>query len=154
MTLDTDSPPVDEPRADLVDLRSGELLPATPENAAMLIVRMREFRSLLMDGIKECERILIDESTRVGSKTLRVGGHVAEIAGGSEVVWDVEALRAGLRKAGCPDERLAELITETVEYRVNNTVARQLASANPKYANVIEGAKARHLKGAHVRIKT
>lgn len=139
---------------DLVDPRSGELFPATPENAAMLLERLRTLRGQLMEQIKECERVLVDESVRIGSKTLRVGGFVAEVTGGAETVWDVEALRVGLRRAGCPEERINEAITETVEYKVNNSVARQLASANPKYAKAIEAAKARTPKPVRVRVKT
>lgn len=138
---------------DLLNPATGEIVPATPANAAELAAALRELRVKISGAIKDCEAVLVDESARVGSKTLRLGGLTARVTGGSEIVWDVEKLRKSLARAGCPEERLLELIVETVEYKVNQTVARQLAAANPKYAKAIDGAKTRHETPTRVSVK-
>lgn len=139
--------------AEIVNPASGEILPATPDNAVEALASLRELRYRIGDAIRGCEAILADESARVGSKTLHIGGYTASVSGGSELVWDVEQLRAGLAAAECPEGRIDELIVATVEYRVNQSVARQLASANPKYAAVIEAAKSRVVKPTRVSVK-
>lgn len=125
----------------LVHPATGEVLEATPENAALLLKRLREFRSALNDAVRACEGVLVEHSAVAGTKTLHLGQVTAKITGGPEVLWDVEELRAGLRDAGLPEDRLGELVRETVEYKVNASVARQIASANPEYARVVEAAK-------------
>lgn len=148
-----------EPSTALAEIRplvhpgTGEVLPATPENAAKLLRSLRELRQRALDAAKDCERVIAEESSRQGKKTLRLGDVAVELYGGSEVVWDVEKLRASLRRLGCPEERILELVRETIEYKIDNTVARQLAAANPKYAKAIEAAKTRHSKPLSVRIK-
>jgi hypothetical protein len=128
---------------EVMNLRTGELLPATPENAAVVLDDLRRLRQLINEASALCRDILAEESRRQGTKTLHLGELTAEVHGGSEVVWDIETLEAELLKAGCPQERMDALISETVEYKVNNTVARQLAAANPDYASAIEAAKER-----------
>lgn len=137
----------------LLNPASGELLPATPENAALVLAALRDLRQRINDAVADCQDVLVAESQRVGTKTLHIGGLVATVTGGSETLWDVERLREGLRSAGCPEERLDALITAHVEYKVNQSVARQLSSANPKYATAIEVAKTRVEKSLRVSVK-
>lgn len=137
----------------LLNPASGETLPATPENAAAVLAVLRDLRYRLSDAIRACESVLADESARQGTKTLHVGGFTASVSGGSELVWDIEALRVGLAKAGCPEERIDALIVATTEYKVNQSVARQLAAANPQYAAAVEAAKGRVEKPVRVSVK-
>lgn len=138
---------------ELLNPTSGELLAATPENAAAMLADLRELRGKIAEAVKACEAVLVEESTRVGTKTLRFGATQAVVSGGSETVWDVEALRKSLTRAGCPEERIGELIVETVEYRVNQSVARQLSGANPKYKRAIERARTTIVKPMRVSVK-
>lgn len=138
---------------ELLNPATGEVLPATPENAAVVLARVRDMRYRLLDAVKACEAVLIEESRRQGTKTLTISGLTASISGGSTVTWDVELLEKGLRAVGCPEERIADLVTETIEYKVNNTVARQLAAANPIYAEAIEAAKTRAESPVRVYVK-
>ncbi len=126
--------------AALLDVRTGELLEATPENAAELLVAARQFRSQITDSIKACEWVLREESQRRGSKTLHLPAGTMVVSGGQELAWDIEVLDE-LRAAGLPEDRFNELVVATVSYRVNAAVAKQLAGANPEYARVIEAAK-------------
>lgn len=90
---------------------------------------------------RDLEDALAWHSTRAGTKTLRYGTVEAVVKSNNETEWDIERLRDELRAAGLPEERLGELIRETVEYKVNAAVARQVAGANPEYARIIEGCK-------------
>ncbi len=124
----------------LVDVRTGELVEATPAKAAEFIVAAREMRSLLLDVVKDCEAVLLEESRRQGTKTLHLAEGTATITGGSEVEWDLDVL-AELRGLDIPEERYSALVVETVSYKVNAAVAKQLAAANPSYAEVIGRAR-------------
>jgi 3-oxoacyl-[acyl-carrier-protein] synthase III len=120
---------------------TGELLPATPENAAEILKAVREMRDRLSTVVHVCTDVLAAESRLRGAKTFQVGRVGVKITGGSETVWDIAKLRKGLTRAGCPQERIDGLIVATVEEKVNGTVARQLAAANPAYKKAIEAAK-------------
>jgi hypothetical protein len=120
---------------ELVDLRvAGEVARALDE-VREGIRRLGELRSLL-------ETVLRLEARRQGTKTLHLaGGLVATVSGGERVEWDIERLAEGLRGAGLPEDRLAQLVVETVEYKVDQRVARQLAAGNPAYAAAIDAAR-------------
>jgi hypothetical protein len=124
----------------LLDVRTGELVEATPDKAAELLIVARQFRSQILDSVKACEYVLLEESKRQGTKTLHYPGGTATITGGSELDWDFEVLNE-LRAAGLPEERYDELVVATVTFKVNAAVSKQLASANPDYAQIIERAR-------------
>jgi hypothetical protein len=124
----------------LLDVRSGELVEATPARAAEFIIAAREMRNRLLNVVKDCEAVLLDESRRLGTKTLHLAEGTATITGGSEIEWDVEILRR-LIAVGLPDERWNELYVATVTYKVNALVAKQLEAANPAYAEIIRAAR-------------
>jgi hypothetical protein len=127
---------------DLVDPRSGELLPATPENAAELLQAARDIRQRILRFVKDCEAVLVDESRRQGSKTLHLPTGKVTITGGpgGGLDWNMELLER-LRDLGLPEHRWDELVVATVTYKVSAKVANQLAAANPDYADVIDRAK-------------
>jgi hypothetical protein len=137
----------------LVDPRTGEFLEPTPANALTLLDAARDMRARLMDLVKDCELVLLEESRRQGTKTLHVDGvGTAEITGGSELSWDLETLLE-LRDLGLPEDRYDELVVATVTYKVDARVAKQLEGANPDYAAVIERARTRVEKPWRVRTK-
>jgi hypothetical protein len=124
----------------LLDVRSGELVEATPARAAEFIIAAREMRNRLLNVVKDCEAVLLDESRRQGTKTLRLAEGVATITGGSEWDWDIDRLTE-LLVYGLPAERFSELVVETVSYKVDARVAKQLEAANETYAAVIRSAR-------------
>lgn len=138
--------------AQLVDVRTGELLPATPENAVELLLAARDMRSRILDLVKDCEAVLRDESTRQGTKTLHLPGGTATISGGSETDWDLDEL-AKLLAVGLPDSRYGELVVTTVTYKVDARVAKQLEAANPAYAEIIQRARSVVPKPWRVSVK-
>ncbi len=125
----------------ILDIRTGELVPTTDTAKVADILRhLRDYRQQLMEGVKACEAVLIEEARRQGTKTLHVDGAEATITGGAKLEWDVEVLDE-LRAAGLPDERYADLVLIEHTYKVNAAVARQIAGANPTYAAIVERAK-------------
>jgi hypothetical protein len=82
--------------------------------------------------------LLVDESGKVGSKTLRWGKREAVIKGGSETIYDADEVERCLLDAGMPAERVAEIVVEkvTIEKRVNAREAARAAAANMGYAAI------------------
>lgn len=134
-------PAVQEAPRELLNVETGEVLPATTENAAAVLVAAREMKNRLGGVIRDAEAFLADESRRLGTKTFHTGGGKVSLSGGMTTSYDPEVLGEALRAAGCPEERISEAIVEEVTYKVNQTVLRQLASANPAYRAAAEKAK-------------
>jgi hypothetical protein len=135
----------------LLDLRTGEQLAPTADNAAELIGRLREYRREAMTAIQACEAILIEASRIAGTKTLHLEGATATVYGGPQTDYDLETL-AKLREHGLPEERWNALVKETVSYKVDGRVIKQLeGSGNPNYAAVIRNA--RRVSEAPYRVK-
>lgn len=125
----------------LLDVRTGELLAATPHNAVVLLAAAREMRQRILSLVKDCEAVILDESRRQGTKTLHIKGtqYAATVSGGTDYDWNFSAL-VELLDLGLPRERYHELVVETRSYKVDARVAKQLAAANPEYGRVIEAA--------------
>lgn len=122
----------------LLNVESGELLPATVDNAALVLLVAREMKHRLDRVIQDATLFLLAESQQQGTKTFRTGNGRVELSGGPSVEYDPLDLVEGLREAGCPEERIAAAVEETISYRVNRSVLRQLAGANGDYRAAVE----------------
>ncbi len=134
----TDLVPVSE---DLLNVETGELLPATVDNAATVIQAARTMRSRLHDVVAQATAWLAEESARQGTKTLHAGASSVVLSGGPTDEYDPLELMNYLRNAGLPEQRVDDAVTTIIDYKVNRSVLRQLAAANPEYADAIEQAK-------------
>ncbi len=134
----TDLVPVSD---DLLNVETGELLPATVDNAAAVILAARTMRSRLHDVVAQATAWLAEESARQGTKTLAAGSSSVVLSGGMTDEYDALELMNYLRNAGCPEQRVDDAVTTIIDYKVNRSVLRQLAAANPEYADAIEQAK-------------
>lgn len=138
---------------ELVNPLTGELVPSSDLPAvALTLEALREHRQRVSDAIGAFTEAVVAESRRQGTKTLTAGGVRLEVSADSEVQWDMTEL-ARLVDIGLPPDRYGELVTEIVTYKVDGTVARQLAGSNPEYARIIEAAKGRVPKRAYVSVK-
>lgn len=133
---------MNEPGTDLV-LPGGELISLTDTAACARALdelrdlehRIKELKAMLTDAIQ-------DESRRQGTKTLALSGGIqATVNGGEKVLWDAQALEAGLREAGMGEERIRQIVIEEVSYSVQAVEAKRAAAANPEYAQAVEAAR-------------
>lgn len=125
----------------LVNVETGEALPASLESAAVVIEAARRMKTRLSLIIEDATAYVAEESRLRGAKTLHEGGGMRLVlSGGESVDYDPELLRRRLTEAGCPEARIGECITEEISYKVNKSVLKQLAGANPDYRAAIESA--------------
>jgi maltooligosyltrehalose synthase len=125
----------------LLNVATGELLPATVENAATVLEVAREIEANLRAVKAAATAWLVEEAMRQGTKTFHVGQKKIELTGGNVVEYDADDLVEALRAAGCPEARIAEAVEETVSYKVNRSVLRQLVGANPAYKAAAESTQ-------------
>jgi hypothetical protein len=131
---------------EIIDLNSTEQVAKAYREIRDLEGRVREVKTLLADA-------LVARSSIEGKRTLHVEGvGKVEVKGATETVWDATALRRDLLEAGMPEERVAEIVVSTVEYKVSAAEARKAASANETYAAIIERHKRTFPKRASVSI--
>lgn len=113
---------------------------------------VRDYEQQLRYAKTALTEALVAESSRQGTKTLRLGTLTASVSADTELAWDVTEL-VKLLDAGLPAERYADLVSETVTYKVNSSVAKQIEAANPAYAAIIERARSRVPKTPYVRVE-
>lgn len=90
----------------------------------------------------------------MGTKTFQTDYGKVELSGGETTDYDETALMAALRDAGCPEDRIAEAVVETVSYKVDKRVLRQLTAANPAYAAAAESAATKTETPLRASVKT
>lgn len=125
----------------LLNVETGELLPASVDNAALVLAAAREMKRRLDRVIGDATSFLLAESQTQGAKTFHTGHGKVELSGGPTIDYDPSDLMEALREAGCPEERISAAVEETISYRVNRSVLRQLVGANPDYKAAAELAE-------------
>jgi sulfur carrier protein ThiS len=138
--MSTDLDRVDQAPA-LLNPETGELLEATVDNAAAVILAARRVKGRANELIDEATAFALYEAERLGKKTLHGENETLVVAGGASTEYDEQTLMELLRDVGCPEQRIAEAVTEEITYKVNRSVLNQLAGANPQYKAAIELAK-------------
>lgn len=133
---------MNEPSMELVVPGTAELVNLDdPTAVALAIDSVRDMERELRSVKAELVSALVHASQKAGSKTLHLEGMSVRVSGGVEWVYDAEAIEEGLREAGMPEERIREIVIETVTHKVAATEAKRAASANPDYAAVIDANK-------------
>lgn len=90
----------------------------------------------------ELQRAIAYEAGRQGTRTLELdGGRKVTVTGGVEVQYDAERMEAELRAAGMPEQRIREIIEETVTYKVKAVEAKRAAAANAEYGYIIDSCR-------------
>ena len=121
---------------------TGQVLDLTrPFEVAGALADLRDLKRQLDELRTLLEGVLRLEAQKQGTKTLHLGSLDAVVSGGTRREYDAELLVELLRDAGLPEERIADAVVETVSYRVNQLVLKQLAAANANYAAAIELAE-------------
>lgn len=132
------------PFTGLLDVQTGELLDPTIGNAARVLRACRDMKERINQIVSETTTFLADQAQHQGARTLHDGADTITLTGGPGIDYDPHDLMEALRVAGCPEERITQAVVEEISYRVNRSVLRQLAAANPDYAAAIDLAK-RHI---------
>jgi hypothetical protein len=121
---------------------SGEVIAlADTPKVARALLEVRQLKERLDEARRQLEEVLRLASEQAGTRTLHLGDVDVVVSGGEKVVYDELELARRLRAAGLPEERLSELIVETVTYKVDARVAKSVAASNPKYAEAIEASR-------------
>lgn len=126
---------------ELLDVETGEVLPATIDNAATVLHAARVMKQKIDGVIRAATDYLAAESAHRGTKTFHSGKTTVSLTGGITIEYDAIDLMEALMLAGCPSDRINEAVTEEITYKVNRSVLRQLAAANPDYKAAIELAE-------------
>lgn len=126
---------------ELLDVQTGEVLPATATNAAIVLLAAREMKIKINDVIAGATAYLVAESVHYGTKTFNLGPGTVVLSGGPTVEYDAVDLMEALRMAGCPEDRIEAAVIAEISYKVNRSVLRQLAAANENYKAAIELAE-------------
>jgi hypothetical protein len=121
---------------------TGQVVDLTrPVEVAGALQDVREVKRQLDELRSLLEGVLRLEALRQGTKTLHLGPLDAVISGGERSEYDAELLSERLRDAGLPEDRLAEAVVQTVSYKVDQRVLRQLAAANPAYKTAVDKSR-------------
>jgi hypothetical protein len=137
------------PRSELLDVLTGEVLPATTENAHRALTSIREMEVRLRDVKSAVTYFVIEESKRLGTRTFHTSTGDLSLTGGPGVDYDAEKLADCLREAGCPEQRIYNDSDDEVEgviqieqtFKVRKTILKQLMAANPDYKAAAELAE-------------
>ena len=118
---------------------TGELIdPTDLEQCVNALAEVREFEQRLREFKLAVTDAVIDHHQRYGKAIPLEDGRTVSLTAGEEVVYDAEQIELELREAGMPEQRIREVVVETVSYKVAAQQAKYAAAANPAYAEIIE----------------
>ncbi len=139
---------------DLVVPGLGELVNLEdPPAVALALDSVRDLESRLREVKAELTRALVYHSQLQGTKTLHLENFSVTVKSGTATVYDAAQIEQGLRACGMPEERIREIVKETVSYTVDAVKAKQAAGANPLYAEVIREHSRVEEKTPYVTLK-
>lgn len=142
-----------ETSTDLVLPHSGELVDLTsPRDVGLAIEQIRALEGQLRDVKTVLTAVLVEESSKRGSRTLRFGDAEYSLSSGSVPEWDIEELEK-LLDLGLPADRWNDLVSTVVTYKVNASEAKRIAATNESYRAVIERARHDTPKPVYVSVK-
>jgi hypothetical protein len=133
---------------------TGEILERTADNAGAVLIAARNMDERLKDVKAEATDWLAAEAERLGKKTLHGDNVTLKLNGGPRDEYDAQVLEDLLRSAGCPEERIREVVVEEITYKVDKRVLKQLAGANKDYAAAAELARRVEQKPYYAAVET
>lgn len=133
---------------------TGELVSLDKEvECVQALKALRDFESQIKEAKGILTQAILDRSRTLGTKTIYLpDGSKAEVRGGPEAVYDVEEIEENLRALGMPEERIREIVIETVSYKISVREANKASAANPEYASVIANAHQMQEKPYYISI--
>jgi len=139
MSKPSQSAPVVPERPKEIKLPDGQLLDlADVDQVARAYDDVQRYKAMLREAETQLKDALIQHATDRGEKTFTLHEAKVEIKGGEERRYDAQGLKRALKEAGMPEERIKEIVVETIEYKVSAVEAKRAARANEKYAEIVE----------------
>jgi hypothetical protein len=133
-------------REALIDVFTGEVLPATPQNAHSILSRLDEIEAKVRVARAAITAYVEAESKQQGTKTFDVPGGKLVLEGGPTTVVEGNELAQLLSEAGMSEERIAEIVQPVVTYKVNRAKLKQATAANDDYKAAAELVTSTELK--------
>lgn len=130
---------------EVIDLRESNQVARAFSDIREMESQLREVKGVLADA-------LIAHSARLGSRTMHLDVAKVEVRGGTETVYAAQEIKRELLAAGMAPERVAEIVVETIDYKVSAVEAKRAAAANPEYAEIIERHKQVYVKRPSVSV--
>jgi Glu-tRNA(Gln) amidotransferase subunit E-like FAD-binding protein len=112
-----------------------------PRAVARALNTLRDFQRTVREVSDVLQDRLREERAVLGARALEYQGVSVKFGADTEITYDAAALEEGLRAAGMPESRIAEIVVETVERKVRAVEAKKAAAVNPAYAAVVEQAR-------------
>lgn len=126
---------------ELVLHTTGEVVNLADETQCAHALRhLRDVKAEIDSAIRVLSGALAEAAERHATKTLHLNTATVVIKGGSQTLYDADAIERGLLEAGMPDYRVAQIVKEevTVTRRVVAAEAQKAAKMNDAYRAVIE----------------
>lgn len=119
---------------------TGELVPADdPAALGSALSAVRQAQDQLRAAGEELTAAIVGIAAVSGTKTLELpDGTKLTVKGGSSTSYDAEGVENDLREAGMPEERIRDIVEETVTSTVKAVKLKQAAAANPAYREIME----------------
>ncbi len=114
---------------------------------------LQRLKAMIREAEGTLKEVLIKHSGDLGQKTFSVEGAKVEVKGGNETRYDAQGLKRAFKEAGMPEDRIKEIVRETIEYKVAAVEAKRAARANEKYAEIIEQHSTVEKKTPSVSVK-
>lgn len=151
--FDGDAPEVTSAEVALIP-HTGELIDLADAAAcADALDELGRLKRQMDEAQRALKAALVDYAHVQGTLTFRAGSHTVSIGPDEEKLYDAEAIERGLREAGMPEDRIAEIVVPTVTLKVDAVKARQAGRANPAYADVIDRHTTIREKAPNVKVK-
>lgn len=137
-----------------LEQRLGEIDLADHVACGVLLDDIIEFQKELASVKSRLESAIIERATVDGVSSYDLPNRLkAEIRSGRRTVIAGDVLEQGLRDAGMPEARIAEIVTTVVTYKASAVEAKKAARMNPGYAAALEAASTVHEAAPSVSIR-
>jgi hypothetical protein len=133
---------------------TGELVPANdPAALGSALAYVRQAQENLRAVGEELTEAIVGIASVSGTKTLALDdGTKLTVKGGTVTAYDAEAVETELREAGMPEERIREIVVETVTSTVKAVELKRAAGVNDAYRQIMERHATRAAKRPYVEI--
>lgn len=137
-----------------IEQRLGEVDLADHVACAQLLDEIRQVEAHLSSAKVRLTAAIIERARADGVTSFDLPNRMkAEVRTGKRTTYAGDVLEQGLRKAGMSEERIREIVTETVSHSVDAREAKKAAGMNPAYAKALGAAATTHEAQPSVTIR-